>query len=177
MSNTPISNTHVSNTRGWRHIGVVTVRSVTGRSSNFSSLGEAVRRFGYLIDRGHDGGLVFTEDETALEIPAWRVHQEWANLPRTESGCLRGGCFAGRRRGPVPGTGCSGFRRRSFRNGRTTNERRAREALEHDENARACGIRVRGRRSRLPSVWDDFAIARRGDSWKYYRRTQYRLVG
>jgi len=103
----------MSKTHGWRRVTAVTVKKFTGHTYNFNSLKEAVLRIGHFIDcrcdvdfrkilrrdrlgverttaRGHSrctswgNEWRFIDDDTGLTIPAWRVHQEWANLPNAK---------------------------------------------------------------------------------------------
>lgn len=78
------------------------------------------------------------------------------------------------RNGPVQGTG-----RRRWRNidrhPRTLQERRETKALHNDEDLEDLNIKIRTRREKLPTSWDDIP---RGDydhrSWKRHRKTQYK---
>lgn len=76
------------------------------------------------------------------------------------------------RRLPVPNIHKSKSRRGWDRHMRTTQELRLNLAVTREESE--LGIRVRGRRSNLPTWYDDVAHARRGDNWKNYRKTRWK---
>ena len=135
----------------------------------------------------YDGGdsHIFI-DEYGQIIPPWRVKEEADNVPNVIAPDFR---YYGNynryrgykperhfRNGSVPGIGGGGKRRWSmWRYFRTTAEKRANIALDCDEDAREYGIKSRGRRRHLPSVWDD---VNRSDwnakSWKKHRQVQWR---
>lgn len=80
------------------------------------------------------------------------------------------------RKNPVP---CTGKRRWTgfCRHVATTGELRATQGLEADlRDIEDFPIPVKIRRSRktIPTLWDDVPFARRGDSWKNYRKTRYK---
>ena len=78
------------------------------------------------------------------------------------------------RRLPVPNINKPKLRRSWDRHIRTTQERRLNLEVKDDEICSDLGIRIRGRRAKLPSVYDDIPHARRGDNWKNYRKTRWK---
>lgn len=126
------------------------------------------------------GHLSIMYDEMGMVIPLWRIAEEMAHLPpRPLPSWLRRPLYEPERdfrSGPVPGSGrrYSGFR--FYRNVGTHAERRRIHDLEDLEDADEVPIRVklRAKRKKLPSSWDDIRHARRGNGWKAQRKTQYK---
>lgn len=81
----------------------------------------------------------------------------------------------GFRNGPVPRTGGRGGGS-IYRAVRTIQERRNVAGTNADFPSVVGKPLVRGRRSHLPSSYDDIRISGHGRSWKAHRRTQYKPV-
>jgi hypothetical protein len=133
-------------------------------------------------------------DELGLVVPLWRIMREMDVLPPTEKpSWLRRGPAdydpeRDFRKGALPGSGLSRRYVRYLRRVRTIAELRAHDGflaemrhdarhpadLEDDEEITAPQIKVRARRKNLPTLWDDIPHARRGESWKHYRKTRYK---
>lgn len=181
-------------TQNWRHIGIVEIRDRNGARRQYSNLTEALTDFGwarinaFLIrhegDHRLDDGSVRPPpwrivDELGLDIPDALIRREFDSLQLQQmvkwawaiSLCpeIPAGEF---RRSPVPRTG-KRHRNCWYRSIRTTQERRARAALETDDEAIDSGYVIRQRRVDLPSSWDDQHrhVSR---SWKDHRLTRWK---
>lgn len=170
---------------------------IGGCRETFPCLQAAVRPYAWNLRPCGDGeGLVFSSgpfslsrairflDSADLEIPPRLVLAcADAVIARYHADRL---CRLGRKRydpsdfrlRPVPGTGRRGGWGRWLRRMRTTQERRAAEAIAHDEDCIEVKVKARARRnfSNLVNAWDDVP---RGceRSWKRVRRTQWKERG
>jgi len=191
----------MSTQKDWGLIGPVAVRIAGGRSGVFATLEEAVAWAGWSRVAAYRDNVPFVEDpvwyqldyrvlrepvrvlfvdELGMRIPAWRVMEaaHSVNLEELSRFRWRWGIKydpSTFRRAPVPGVRShwgGGRLRHPF----TTQERRAAEAADRDEEFREAGGRVRGRRNavNLPDYRCDIIRSRRGRSWKAHRRTRWK---
>ncbi|AFU88231.1 hypothetical protein CcrColossus_gp361 [Caulobacter phage CcrColossus] len=159
-------------TQNWRRVdGPVIALETWGTARRFDSLVEAVQYYA----RGYYGDPKMRHilDQDGLYIPAWKIDEVARLNPRPSyRRWNRRYVF---RQGPVEGVRCTrASRRRCYRRIATTGERRENGFLCYDEDAVDLGVKVRGKRSKLPSAWDDVQHARRGNGWKRNRQKQYR---
>ena len=154
---------------------------------------EYTKTFDYTTYRSHSyhtsvagGDSHHFYDELGLRIPAWKVQEVYRNLPnvRTEgyrrSYRVRYNPDKDFRNGPVIGIHHAKWHGSYYRPIGTFPERRANAALGADYvelEDLPVRFKARGARTKLPSSWDDISFARRGDSWKHYRHTQYKVKG
>ena len=114
-------------------------------------------------------------DDLGLTIPVWKVKEAYSNLPNLVRHRRRRYHPKTFRNSPVPGV-----HRRSYgsywRIVKTNQEIRENDFLNYDEDCLEYGIKVRGPRRHgiLVDSYDDPCRGRRGDSWKNYRKTQYK---
>lgn len=185
--------------KNWKGpIGPVTVKNVQGDTWVFPSLVEALKarihRYHRIVEQlpermlfqncyisTVDRSCIVILDECGIPVPAWRVEQDLQDIDLPPLFTWnRGPCAYVHERdfrnGPIPGRG----RRRMgrfYRHMKTRQELGYLEGLEADmQDAEDFPVRVkiRGRRRNLPTLWDDRIMSRRGDSWKNYRKTQYK---
>lgn len=176
---------------GWnRPIGPVTLKTSCGQIISAQTLLEAIRAcrrhriveaFSVLADpapQPWSPHQIIILDECGLVVPLWRIAQEAQGVDLSPASRRRAGYLPERhfRNHPVPNT--RRWRRgRHYRNIRTHSERRDMLGLEadlHDLEEFADPVKLRARRKALPSAWDDIRVARRGESWKHYRKTRYK---
>jgi hypothetical protein len=175
--------------------GPFIIKSARGETWAFDTLMEAAEAIRYshldMIDRPFGGGYWLGDtyvphdrhnfillDECGLIVPIWRIREALEALPPRKSIYLRFNYDPEKdfRNGPLPvrkGIRCGRFYRRL----RTTAEIRAHKGLEadlHDLEEYPVRVKIRGRRKKLPTLWDDIIPSRKGDSWKNYRKTQYK---
>jgi hypothetical protein len=120
----------------------------------------------------------YYRDEFGIVIPAWKIAETVMLNPRPNRWVAAWARQHSHvyRQGPVAAIRCHRGRR-NYRHIATHSELRENDFLFYDEDAIAHGLKPRGprRRGNLPTYWDDGQFARRGDGWKQYRRTQYRV--
>lgn len=79
------------------------------------------------------------------------------------------------RNGPVPGIRKGYWFRGYYRHVRTQQEIRENETFAvNDNDLEDYGIRVKGRKRSLPTLWDDIPVDREDRNWKKFRRTQWK---
>ena len=183
----------------WSNVGPVTLTAACGKEREFSGLAEAYEwlrmpRLKAIIDNGNDpaglsGGEIRLSvsywfgsvygpmtryailDELGLAVPVWLLLHEVRRL-----GLDLDDPGSGRARKRRPVTGAKPARWEGLRSVRTRQEIAASCQVEVDEDAKCCGIRVRGKRkvSALPTAYDDISRAHVKRNWKAYRRHQWR---
>lgn len=182
-------------------IGPVTIKQSHGDTWAFGDLADALRfvqRHGLIIKenlpdplRRPDGLHYFTDlhaaclrDECGLVIPLWRIADELALIgPRPRRSYGRWNKGTSRydperdfRKRAMPGIGRRHWGR-FYRQVKTQAERREHLGLEadlHDLEDFPVQVKIRSRRRKIPSAWDDIMHADRGHSWKHHRKTQYK---
>ena len=138
-------------------------------------------RSGFIIQGMYiceDARLHILVDECGLILPLWRINEALDQLPqrRVYWRYTNYNHEKDFRKRPLS-TGSQPCRTRPYRRPRTSGEMRAHSGLEADlEELEMYPVRVkiRGRRKKLPTVWDD--ISRRDNlrSWKKNRLTQHK---
>lgn len=118
----------------------------------------------------------YYRDEFGIVIPAWKIEETNRLNPRPVYSWSRDRVYT-YRWGPVPGVFNRRGGRHSYRRIATSAELRENDFLWYDEDAIEHSIlpRASRRRGTLPTFWDDGRFARRGNGWKKYRATQYRV--
>lgn len=178
---------------GWNEpIGPVVVKKSHGRVEHFKTLVDGINgcRFHTIVedlsDDLHDGPLrpiylAVILDSLGMVVPLWRIEQEMQGrdidpLRPVRRKWLGYDPERDFRNGPVPFT----RRRRTgryFRHVKTLGEMRDLQGLEaelEDTEEYPFRLKLRSRRKKLPTLWDDIMIAKRGRSWKHHRKTQYK---
>ena len=150
-----------------------------GENYEFETLEELVRHHWYKFLGGVDDSfrIIDTYDRQRVDIEiVKRVFNRLYN-ERMESYWSRNAPYEFRD-GPVPGIR-KRPRRRSYghRRPRTLQERRETKALHIDEDLQDLNIKIRKRREKLPTSWDDICrMDYRNHNWKRHRDTQYKGV-
>ncbi|MCE6958542.1 hypothetical protein LAZ40_05690 [Cereibacter sphaeroides] len=177
-------------------IGPVTLVSAQRATEVFETLADAawaIRRRGLTVRLtlpemspwGVIGEPVILRDDCGLVIPPWRILEEIRHLPPAPLPAWWRSRFGSYdperdfRSGPVPGIRSRYHRGTFYRHMKTRAELREIQGLEADlADAEDFPVRVKIRRKRkdIPTLWDDIPRSRKGNSWKGFRQTRYKLV-
>lgn len=143
------------------------------KQTEYSPLGRTV----YFSDNQY-----ILRDSCGLIVPKWRIEEEILKLPPKakfyklqHTGYDHDRDF---RKSPLKWSGKRRSQGRYYRHMKTMSEIRQNVGLEEDQkDIEDFPVRVKNRKKRknLPTLWDDIWLARRGDGWKKYRKTQYKV--